>query len=339
MAVQEIDMAGFSVKLQEVVNEFNLTPIGGFNDVDDILVTTSEVNRPGLQIAGFMEHFSNERIQIMGMTEIAFLTHLSFEERCSRLEGLFSRGFPCMVVARRLEVLPEMLRIADKHRVPVYSTGEMTSTFISGLIRYLNVMLAPRVPMHGVLIEVYGVGVLILGESAVGKSETALEIVKRGHRLIADDLVEVRKVSDTTLLGTAPDAIRHFIEIRGIGLLDVKNLYGVGSVKMQENINLVIHLEHWDQNKNYERVGIHDETTNILGIEVPSLVIPVKPGRNLAIIVEVAAMNCRQRSMGYNAAQALVSRTMGEKSAMSAEDESSVGNKTPRRNRESLFSL
>ena len=328
-------MAVVSVKLEEVVKEFDLTPIGGFNDIDDILVSTSEVNRPGLQLAGFMDYFSSGRIQIMGMAETAYLAHLNPEERVLRLDELFRHRFPCMVVAHKLEAFPEMIVIADKHRVPVYATNEITSAFISEIIRYLNVMLAPRVSMHGVLIEVYGVGVLLLGESAVGKSETALEIVKRGHRLIADDHVEIRRVSDTTLLGTAPDAIRHFIEIRGIGLLDVKNLYGVGAVKMLENINLVIHLEHWDQNKNYERLGISDETTDILGIEVPSLVIPVKPGRNLAIIVEVAAMNHRQKTMGYNAAQALINRTMGDQPYTDAEYEPCV--KMTRRNRDLLF--
>jgi HPr kinase/phosphorylase len=221
-----------------------------------------------------------------------------------------------MVVARQLEIFPEMLEASRKYRIPILRTVDYTSAFISGLFRYLNVHLAPRITTHGVLVEVYGEGILIQGESGVGKSETALEIVKRGHRLIADDLVEIRRVSDTTLLGNAPDIIRHFIEIRGIGLLDVKNLYGVGSVKMQENVNLVIKLEIWDRMKNYERIGIDEEFTDILGIKVPSHTIPVRPGRNLAIIVEVAAMNYRQKEMGYNAARHLVDRAFedaGEK--------------------------
>ena len=328
-------MAVFSVKLKEIVDDFDLRLAGNFNNIEDILVSTSEVNRPGLQLAGFMDYFSNGRIQIIGRAETAYLAHLNPQERLFCLDELFKYKFPCMVVARDLDVFPEMIETADKYSVPVYKTSEVTSEFMSAIIRYLNVMLAPRITMHGVLIEVYGVGVLILGESGVGKSETALEIVKRGHRLIADDLVEIRRVSDRTLLGTAPDMIRHFIEIRGIGLLDVRNLYGVGAVKMQENINLVINLEHWDQNKDYERVGIADKTTDILGIEVPLLVIPVIPGRNLAIIVEVAAMNHRQKLMGYNAAQALVERTMGDQAGADREFDS--GEKISRRDREYLF--
>ncbi len=217
-----------------------------------------------------------------------------------------------MVVARGLDIFPEMLEVSKRYDIPVLRSNDVTSKFLSGLIRYLNVQLAPRTTMHGVLVEVYGEGILMLGESGVGKSETALELVKRGHRLVADDAVEVRRVSDKTLVGTAPDIIRHFIEIRGIGILDVKNLYGVGSVKMTENIDLVVHLELWDVNKNYDRLGLVDEYTDILGIKVPSLTIPVRPGRNLAIIMEVAAMNNRQKNMGYNAAKVLNERFMKE---------------------------
>jgi HPr kinase/phosphorylase len=224
------------------------------------------------------------------------------------LDGYFRIGFPCLVIARNIEPFEEMVCVSQKYRIPVLRTSDITSRFMSGLIRYLNVMLAPRVSMHGVLVEVYGEGILILGESGVGKSETALELVKRGHRLIADDIVEIRRVSDKTLLAAAPENIRHFIEIRGIGILDVKNLYGMGAIKTQENINLVIKLELWDKSKNYERLGLDDQYTDILGISVPSLVIPVRPGRNLAIIVEVAAMNHRQKKMGYNAARAISER-------------------------------
>ncbi|MCL2164708.1 MAG: HPr(Ser) kinase/phosphatase [Oscillospiraceae bacterium] len=329
-------MEALTVGLKEIVEEFDLKPTGTHCDIDGILVSTSEVNRPGLQLVGFMEHFSSERIQIIGMVETAYLAYLSAEDRYARLDELFRHKFPCMVVARNLAIFPEMIEIAGKYCVPIYTTSDATSEFISGLIRYLNLMLAPRITLHGVLIEVYGVGVLILGESGVGKSETALEIVKRGHRLIADDLVEIRRVSDTTLLGTAPEVIRHFIEIRGIGLLNVKNLYGVGSVKMQENINLVINLEQWDKSKNYERVGIYDEKMNILGIDVPSLVIPVRPGRNLAIIVEVASMNHRQKRMGYNAAQELLTRTMADQYG-AIKGEFIPDERVTRRDRESLF--
>jgi len=222
-----------------------------------------------------------------------------------------------MVIARSLSIFPEMVDVSKKYGIPILTSYDVTSNFVSGLIRYLNVQLAPRTTEHGVLVEVYGEGILILGESGVGKSETALELVKRGHRLVADDVVEIRRVSDKTLVGTAPDIIRHFIEIRGIGILDVKNLYGVGSVKVTENINLVIHLELWDKKKQYDRLGLVDEYTDILGIQIPSLNIPVRPGRNLAIIVEVAAMNTRQKKMGYNAAKVLNERVLGEMSKSS----------------------
>ncbi|MDP4092505.1 MAG: HPr(Ser) kinase/phosphatase [Bacillota bacterium] len=302
----------FSVTLREVMNEFQLIDISNCSKIDDIIVTTADVNRPGLQLAGYMEYFGTDRIQIIGKVETTYLEGLSSEERYERIDAFFKEGFPCAVVARGLEVFPEMLEVSRKYEIPILKTDDVTSRFLSGLIRYLNLQLAPRVTRHGVLVEVYGEGILILGESGVGKSETALELVRRGHRLVADDLVEVRKVSDQTLVGTAPDIIRHFIEIRGIGILDVKNLYGVGAVKMMENINLVIHLELWDEKKNYDRLGLVDECTDILGINVPSLNIPVRPGRNLAIIVEVAAMNNRQKKMGYNAAKVFEQRIMKE---------------------------
>jgi len=302
----------YSVQLKDIINEFQLEDVTGNPKLDEIMVTTSDINRPGLQLAGYMEYFGNDRIQIMGKGETAYLNLLSPEERMERLEGFFKCGFPCMVIARGLEIFPEMIEVGKKYGIPVLRTYDITSRFMSGLIRYLNLQLAPRTTKHGVLVEVYGEGILILGESGVGKSETALEIVKRGHRLVADDVVEVRKVSDKTLVGQAPDIIRHFIEIRGIGILDVKNLFGVGSVKLTENINLVIHLELWDDRKNYDRLGLVDEYTNILGINIPSLTIPVRPGRNLAIVIEVAAMNNRQKKMGYNAAQVLNERVMGE---------------------------
>lgn len=302
----------YSVTLREVMDEFQLEDVSECGKIDDIVITTSDINRPGLQLAGYLEYFGTDRIQIIGKGEIEYLASLSSEERQRRLENFFSCGFPCMVVARGLDIFPEMIAVSRQFGIPVLRTNDVTSRFLAGLIRYLNVQLAPRTTKHGVFVEVYGEGILILGESGVGKSETALELVKRGHRLVADDVVEIRKVSDKTLVGTAPDIIRHFIEIRGIGILDVKNLYGVGSVKMTENINLVIHLEFWDINKNYDRLGLVDEYTDILGIKVPSLTIPVRPGRNLAIIVEVAAMNNRQKKMGYNAAKVLNERVMGE---------------------------
>jgi HPr kinase/phosphorylase len=301
----------FSVTLREIVDEFQLEEVCVTKRLEDILVTTSDVNRPGLQLTGYLDYFGTDRIQIIGKVEITYLASLTPQQRLAKLDDFFGTGFPCAVVARGLEVFSEMVEVARKYDIPILRTKDITSRFLSGLILYLNVELAPRISKHGVLVEVYGEGVLILGESGVGKSETALELVKRGHRLIADDVVEIRKVSEKTLLGTAPDIIRHFIEIRGIGILDVKNLYGVGSVKVKENINLVIKLELWDEKKNYDRLGLVDEYTDILGISVPSLNIPVRPGRNLAIIVEVAAMNHRQKKMGYNAAMHINERIMG----------------------------
>lgn len=302
----------FSVSLKEIAEEFQLEDVSQSKRLDEIMITTTDVNRPGLQLAGYFEYFGSDRIQIMGKVETTYLSGLSSEERYKRLDEFFQTGFPCMVVARGLDIFPEILELSRKYDIPVLRTGEITSRFLSGLILYLNVQLAPRITKHGVLVEVYGEGILILGESGVGKSETALELVKRGHRLVADDVVEIRKVSDRTLVGTAPDIIRHFIEIRGIGILDVKNLYGVGSVKVTENINLVINLELWDEKKNYDRLGLVDEYTEILGLNIAALNIPVRPGRNLAIIVEVAAMNNRQKKMGYNAAKVLNERVLGE---------------------------
>lgn len=301
----------FSVTIREIMDEFQLEELTGCKDYESIEISSTDVNRPGLQLAGYMEYFGTDRMQIIGKGETAYLMQLREEDRYRRLDNFFKCGFPCMVVARGLGIFPEMIDVGRKYNIPVLRTDDVTSRFMSGVIRYLNLQLAPRTSMHGVLVEVYGEGILILGESGVGKSEIALELVKRGHRLVADDNVEIRKVSDKTLVGTAPDIIRHFIEIRGIGILDVKNLYGVGSVKMTENINLVIKLEHWNDKKIYDRLGLEDEYTDVLGLTVPCLTIPVSPGRNLAIIVEVAAMNNRQKKMGYNAAKALSERVLG----------------------------
>jgi len=296
------------VSLKQIIKEFELEEIVKAKNPEDIYISVADVTRPGLQLAGYYDHFGPDRIQLIGNMETAFLEKLTPEDRMHKVETLFATGIPCLIMTRHHVIFPEVEVCAIKYDIPVLRTNEITSTFMSSLVKFLNVELAPRSSMHGVLIEVYGEGILILGESGVGKSETALEVVKRGHRLIADDLVEVRRVSDTTLLGRAPEIIRHLIEIRGIGILDVKELYGVSSVKMQENINFVINLELWDEKKSYERLGIAEESTEILGINVPSITIPVRPGRNLAIIVEVAAINFRQKQMGYNAAQALTDR-------------------------------
>lgn len=305
---------GYTVSLREIIDEFHLEIVSGKSYIDDCYIESLEINRPGLQLAGFLDYFGRDRIQIVGKVEMEYLAELESVVRYNKLDKFFMCSFPCMVIARGLEAYPEMIDVSEKHHIPILSTDIPTSNFLSRIISYLNVQLAPRISMHAALIEVYGEGVLMLGKSGVGKSETTLELIKRGHRMVADDLVEIRKVSDKTLVGSSPEIIRHLMEIRGIGFLDIKHLYGVGSVKNTENINLVIHLERWDNQKEYDRVGLESQYTSILGIDVPSLTIPVQPGRNLAIIVEVAAMNNRQKSMGYNAAQSLNDRVFKAKS-------------------------
>ena len=297
-----------SVFLSEIVKEFDLEIVYDSGDIEERRLLVADATRPGLQLAGYYDHFGPDRIQIIGNMEHAYLDHLKPEERLASVSALFEKNIPALVITRDHKIHKEILEAAQEYKTPILRTSQATSDFVSELVKYLRVELAPRVSMHGVLVEVYGEGILILGESGVGKSETALEIVKRGNRLIADDQIEIRKVSETTLVGRAPDVIKHLIEIRGIGILDVKELYGVSSVKPQEAIDFVINLELWDEKKTYDRLGLGDETTDILGIKVPSVTIPVGPGRNLAIIVEAAAINYRVKKMGYNAAQDLVSR-------------------------------
>ncbi len=297
-----------SVFLSEVVKAFNLEVVYDSEDINERRLLVADCTRPGLQLAGYYEHFGPDRIQIIGNMEHAYLDHLEPEQRYESVSALFAKKIPAVVITRDHKVHKEILDAAKEYKTPILRTNQATSDFSAELVKYLKMELAPRVSMHGVLVEVYGEGILILGESGVGKSETALEIVKRGNRLIADDQIEIRKVSETTLVGRAPEVIRHLIEIRGIGILDVKELYGVSSVKQQEAIDFVINLELWDEKKTYDRLGLSDETTEILGIKVPSVTIPVGPGRNLAIIVEAAAINYRVKKMGYNAAQNLVSR-------------------------------
>src|SRR5574344_20628 len=297
-----------SVFLSEVVKAFDLEVVYDSGDIEQRRLQVADVTRPGLQLAGYYDHFGPDRIQLVGNMEHAYLDHLTPEERLASVSALFEKKIPALIITRDHKVHKEILEAAKANPTPILRTSEATSDFSSELVKYLKIELAPRVSMHGVLVEVNGEGILILGESGVGKSETALEIVKRGHRLIADDQIEIRKVSETTLVGRAPEIIRHLIEIRGIGILDVKELYGVSSVKPQEAIDFVINLELWDEKKTYDSLGLNDETTEILGIKVPSITIPVGPGRNLAIMVEAAAINYRVKKMGYNAAQDLVSR-------------------------------
>ncbi|MBR6728930.1 MAG: HPr(Ser) kinase/phosphatase [Clostridia bacterium] len=298
------------VKLGTIIDEQGLELIYGADGYKDIALTVAEVNRPSLQIAGFFDYFDPRRIQVMGKVEYTYLEKLTSEERLLRLSQLCAQKIPALVVTSDLPIFPELMEAAKTHGITLLRTHELTSRFMGDLILSLSVWLAPLTTMHGVLVEVYGEGVLLLGESGVGKSETAIELVKRGHRLVADDAVEIKKVSKKTLVGSSPEIIRHFIELRGIGVVDVKRIFGMGAVKDTENINLVVQLEPWQAGKHYDRLGLDDFTTDIMGIEIPCLTIPVKPGRNLAIIIEVAAMNHRQKKMGYNAAEELNRRLM-----------------------------
>lgn len=275
-------------------------------DPANIYIYSADVNRPGLQLSGFYEYFDDNRIQVIGRNETAFLFEFTEDERCAKLEELASKKPPAIIVTRSIDIIDGMVETARRHGVPVLRTADTTSAFMSSLISFLSVELAPRITRHGVLVEVYGEGVLMLGESGVGKSETAIELIKRGHRLIADDAVEIRRVSSKTLVGSSPDNIRHFIELRGIGIVNARRIFGMGSVKLTEKIDMVINLELWDREKVYDRMGMSNETTEILGLDITSVTIPVKPGRNLAVIIEVAAMNNRQKKMGYNAAQELL---------------------------------
>ncbi len=307
--------SNFTVSLERLIKDFSMESVYLPAEPASILISSSEVNRPGLFITGFYDYFDPDRIQILGRMETAFLSDLSHEVLLERINRMFSLKIPALVITRGLEVFPEIIESARENQVPVIRTPEATSSFMAALIAYLNVELAPRITRHGVLVEVYGEGMLILGDSGVGKSETAIELVKRGHRLIADDAVEIRRVSNKSLVGTSPENIRHFVELRGIGIINARRLFGMGAVKTTEKIDMIVKLEHWDANKTYDRMGIENEYTTILGNKVPSLTIPVKPGRNLAIILEVAAMNNRQKKMGYNAAQELL-----KKLGMPAED-------------------
>lgn len=299
-------MKTYSVNLSKVEKDLGLEQLFVPENYSEIVVESLDVNRPGLQLSGFYEYFDATRMQIMGNAEIAFLLECPGDERMEKIDRFFSEKPVAVVITRNIQYVGEVVEGAKKHGVPIFRTEERTSAFVSSLIAYLSVELAPRITRHGVLVEIYGEGILILGESGVGKSETAVELVKRGHRLIADDAVLIKKVSGKTLVGQAPENIRHFLELRGIGIVNARRIFGMGSIKMTEKIDMVINLEPWDSNKTYDRMGIEEEFTEIIGIKIPSLTIPVKPGRNLAVILEVAAMNNRQKKMGYNAAQELM---------------------------------
>ncbi len=297
---------GFSVSLNRIVKEFALEEVYVPENIDEIVVSTADLNRPGLQLGGFYDYFDSDRIQIIGKNEDSFLR--TFIDMETRIDRFLSQKPPALVITRGLDVSEHAIKSAEKYGVPILRTQESTSAFMAALIAFLSVELAPRITRHGVLVEVYGEGMLIIGESGVGKSETAIELIKRGHRLIADDAVEIRRVSNKTLVGAPPENIRHFIELRGIGIINARRIFGMGAVKPSEKIDMVINLEIWDQNKVYDRMGIESEEAEILGLKVPQVTVPVRPGRNLAIILEVAAMNNRQKKMGFNAAKELLRR-------------------------------
>ena len=298
----------YSVKLNKVIEKFNLKNLTPEVDTKKIIIRQTDVNRPALQFAGYFEYFDYSRIQLIGKVEYSYLKMHDDDYIREMTEKIFKAGIPCMIFCRGLEPRPLFMELGNKYGVPVLATDDGTSSFFSELNRFLKIELAPRISIHGVLVDVFGEGVLITGESGIGKSEAALELIKRGHRLVSDDVVEIRKVSDVTLVGSAPDITRHFIELRGIGIIDVKTLFGVESVKDTQSIDLVIKLEEWDRDKEYDRLGLHEEYTEYLGNKVVCHSLPIRPGRNLAIIVEAAAVNHRQKKMGYNAAEALYKR-------------------------------
>ena len=296
--------------MAKIIEQFGLETISLPDLPENIMVSCSRVNRPGLQMVGFYDHYEQARIQIIGKVEHLFLSQLDPEERLRRLEDFFRSGPVGVIVTTSIELGRDAADLAEKYRVPLLRTSRRTSDFMAALIAYLNVELGPRITRHGVLVEVYGEGILLLGDSGVGKSETAIELLKRGHRLIADDAVEIKRVSATTLVGMAPEIIRHYVELRGIGIVDVRRLFGMGAVKESEKIDLVITLEPWENGKMYDRLGLDEKTTEILGISVPTIEIPVSPGRNLSVVIEVAAMNNRQKRMGYNTAKEFNKRLM-----------------------------
>ena len=300
----------YTVKLSKVIEAFDLQTVFLPDLPENILISCTRINRPGLPMAGFYDHYEPERIQIIGKVEYLYLGSLPEEERRMRL-GDFFRSRPVSVIyTTDLEIDDVTIELAERYNVPLLKTKKNSSDFMAALISFLNVELGPRITRHGVLVEVYGEGILLLGESGVGKSETAIELLKRGHRLIADDAVEIKRVSATTLVGRAPEIIKHYVELRGIGIVDVRRLFGMGSVKETEKIDLVINLEPWQDGKMYDRLGLDENTTEILGINVPSIVLPVCPGRNLSVVIEVAAMNARQKRMGYNTAAEFNKRLM-----------------------------
>ncbi len=300
-----------SIKLHEFIERMNLKNLSPGVDLSERVITESQVNRPALQLSGYFEHFDSRRVQVMGNVEVSYMETFDRSYRLDRYEKLFAHGekdIPCMVFCRGLMPEQEVIDIAAKYNIPILLSDRMTSEFMASTIRWLNVKLAPCVSIHGVLVDVYGEGLLIIGESGVGKSEAALELIRRGHRLVTDDVVEIKRVSDETLIGSSPEVTKNFIELRGIGIIDVKTLFGVECVKENMNINLVVKLEEWKDGTNFDRVGLDEEYMEFLGVKVVCQTIPIRPGRNLAVICETAAVNHRQKKMGYNATKELYKR-------------------------------
>ena len=293
----------YSVSLSDLVKEFDLKVEFASTDFDAIRLTVEDVSRPGIQLAGYFDHFDPMRLQVLGNVEMSYLSRLPENSRASILDRLFSYKFPALLITRNIPPHPQCLEMARKHNVTLLRSSDPTSTMVSAIITYLKSALAPRITRHGVLMEVYGEGVLLTGESGIGKSEAAIELLKRGHRLIADDAVEIKKISGNALIGTAPDLIRDYVELRGIGIVNVAKLFGMGAVKIENSIDLVVNIVPWNTHEVYDRLGLEDQYTEILGVKVPMNTIPITPGRNLAVILEVAAMNNRQRKFGYNPAQ------------------------------------
>ena len=310
----------YTIPLAKIIKELSLTALHLPYSAEEILIRSRDVIRPGLELYGFCDYFDPHRITVLGRSEMAMLDSLGEEKKTAAIDHFFALKPATVIVARGIEPCDFMRAAADKYDIPLLSSKDSTSNVVADLVSLLNVELAPRITRHGVLVEVYGEGILLVGDSGVGKSETAIELIKRGHRLIADDAVEIRRVSNKSLVGQAPANIRHFIELRGIGIINARRIFGMGAIKLSEKIDMVINLEIWDATKVYDRMGIDSEFTEILGIRVPVLTIPVKPGRNLAVIIEVAAMNNRQKKMGYNAAQELLSSLGVDLSELQGED-------------------
>ena len=310
----------YTIPLSKIIHELQLETAFLPKSADDILIQSRDVVRPGMELNGYHEYFDPNRIAVLGRAEMYMLESLKPERRAMALDSYLSLKPPAVIVARGIDPGKDFMEIAETYHVPVLRTTESTSNVVASLVAYLNVELAPRITRHGVLVEVYGEGILLVGDSGVGKSETAIELIKRGHRLIADDAVEIRRVSSKSLVGQSPENIRHFIELRGIGIINARRIFGMGAVKLQEKIDMCINLEIWDATKVYDRMGMDSEYTEILGIKVPVMTIPVKPGRNLAIIIEVAAMNNRQKKMCYNAAYELLSALGMDASMMPHEE-------------------